>query len=1022
MIKTIAVFAAQSLAQYALDKKLDSFFNPKEDAHIDALKEVIIEALNRYEKVYPQKDQNGRFAFYKSEIIITELLKFRIFGNRDAIDPESLQKAFAQNVNIEKPTKGQLELFITYFHEALAANPQLSILEKQHRFPEKIYEIAAYFEEFLRLLNSQNKKLEDISDALINIHEDVKKSNTQNPSTKLSHKLTLNPIFPDVFLGRTQDLQKIRDRLTQGETFLLLVNGDGGIGKSTLAATYYQKFGKRYQHIAWLVNETDIASTLLQLAPELGLSFEPTTPPQERWELLLKKLASLPHPCLFVLDNTNRLADLEKYYPALRSLSNIHILITSRIRGFAEELTFKIDGLLEKDALQLFKTYYKRHKKEDDALLKEVIRAVNHNTLIIELLAKNLQAHNQFHQQYHLNQLLSDIQTSLLKLRHSKVIKTMYQVKSTESFKKATVEEIVGAMYKLEKLNEDEKQLASVFAILPLEAIPFKLLHAFLNEAPIEESLNALVTRGWIEHDTEAETLKVNQVVQEVVKNQQSTRLETDAVTLIENITQWLFDEQSFHKDRINITRILARYAENVVTALKKQPSESYLSLLNAIGNLFSNSGDLFNAGAYYQQFQEDSKKLFENQPENTNLKNGLAISYSKLGETHAALGNLDTALDFYEKDATISKELYEDYPNQVSYKNGLAISYSKLGETHAALGNLDTALDFYKKQSLLFESLYEDYPNQVSYKNGLAISYSKLGQTHAALGNLDTALDFYKKQSLLFESLYEDYPNQVSFKNGLAISYSKLGQTHAALGNLDTALDFYKKQSLLFESLYEDYPNQVSFKNGLAISYSKLGETHAALGNLDTALDFYEKDATISKELYEDYPNQVSYKNGLAISYEKLGETHAALGNLDTALDFYKKQSLLFESLYEDYPNQVSFKNGLAISYSKLGQTHAALGNLDTALDFYEKDATISKELYEDYPNQVSFKNGLAIALAKLGVFYMQQQPNPQKAKAYFLKAKSLWEELIIESPAAIEYQRNLENVKTDLEKLNEN
>ena len=74
-----------------------------------------------------------------------------------------------------------------------------------------------------------------------------------------------------------------------------------------------------------------------------------------------------------------------------------------------------------------------------------------------------------------------------------------------------------------------------------------------------------------------------------------------------------------------------------------------------------------------------------------------MAISYSKLGETHAALGNLDQALQFYQERSRLGQELYDSFPNNVSFKNGLAISYEKLGETHADLGNLDKALQFYQ-------------------------------------------------------------------------------------------------------------------------------------------------------------------------------------------------------------------------------------------------------------------------------------------------------------------------------------
>ena len=45
-----------------------------------------------------------------------------------------------------------------------------------------------------------------------------------------------------------------------------------------------------------------------------------------------------------------------------------------------------------------------------------------------------------------------------------------------------------------------------------------------------------------------------------------------------------------------------------------------------------------------------------------------------------------------------LGKELHEVFPQNVSFKNGLAISYSKVGETHAALGNLEKALKYFEQ------------------------------------------------------------------------------------------------------------------------------------------------------------------------------------------------------------------------------------------------------------------------------------------------------------------------------------
>lgn len=61
--------------------------------------------------------------------------------------------------------------------------------------------------------------------------------------------------------------------------------------------------------------------------------------------------------------------------------------------------------------------------------------------------------------------------------------------------------------------------------------------------------------------------------------------------------------------------------------------------------------------------------KLYEADPNNVFFKNGLAISYSKLDETHTTLGNSKKALELFEEYTKLKKELYEADPNNVSFK-----------------------------------------------------------------------------------------------------------------------------------------------------------------------------------------------------------------------------------------------------------------------------------------------------------------------------------------------------------------
>jgi hypothetical protein len=49
-------------------------------------------------------------------------------------------------------------------------------------------------------------------------------------------------------------------------------------------------------------------------------------------------------------------------------------------------------------------------------------------------------------------------------------------------------------------------------------------------------------------------------------------------------------------------------------------------------------------------------------------------------------LGDLEQALTFFEQYHQLEKELHEAFPQNVDFKNGLAISYAKLGDTYTAL------------------------------------------------------------------------------------------------------------------------------------------------------------------------------------------------------------------------------------------------------------------------------------------------------------------------------------------------
>jgi tetratricopeptide (TPR) repeat protein len=368
------------------------------------------------------------------------------------------------------------------------------------------------------------------------------------------------------------------------------------------------------------------------------------------------------------------------------------------------------------------------------------------------------------------------------------------------------------------------------------------------------------------------------------------------------------------------------------------------------MGNIFTDIGKLEQAFQAYIIFKNTYVALAADDSVGS-LKEGLAISYAKLGDTYASMGALDTALKYYEKFHKLIEELYLVNPQNESLKSRLAISYERLGIIYSAQGDLNTALRYYQDETVLFKELYRSNPRSESLKNGLAIAYSKLGDTYATQGVWVTALQYYEQSNNLTKELYFANSRSESLKNGLAISYERLGTTYAALGALDTALRYYRHCNTLSEELYNANPRSELLKNGLAISCEKLGTTYAKLGALDTALQYYQKDLKLTKELYCANPQNESLKNGLAISYLMLGEISAESGTLDTALRYFEQHNKLTEELYQANPRSESLKISLAISYLKLGNTYAELDDWETALRYHTQSSKLAKELYRANP-----------------------------------------------------------------------
>ena len=461
-------------------------------------------------------------------------------------------------------------------------------------------------------------------------------------NTNKTPRLLTNPPFnTDLFIGRENDLKTIEAQYQDHNRLLVLVNGEGGIGKTTLAAKYWYAHADRYKHLAWLYADAGIGSALVTLKGALGVDFEQNDDFDAQIRRITEAINNLDTPCLLVFDNANNATDLKKYYTTLHQLPNCHILLTSRVSQVANMKVHKVLPLTETEAVELFRCYYPALPDTDLPMLHDVLKAVGYNTLVTEVLAKNIAVFNRFSVRYTLADLLHDLQEKGLLALKNKTVAVVY---GSGSLREAEPKDIIAAMYDLSALNDAERYILSNFAVLPAENIAYPLLAALLNanEDALETSLSSLEEKGWLEYRKADNTFKISPVIQEVTRSKNAKRLLNDCRTLVNSLIKGL-DNDNRHIDNYQQAALFARLGASVTYALPIDSDLAYLS--QNIGSYHDDTGNLYLTLQAYQKMLNIQTTLCTAEPDNAHFKNGLAISYGKLGDTHISLGNLNTAL-----------------------------------------------------------------------------------------------------------------------------------------------------------------------------------------------------------------------------------------------------------------------------------------------------------------------------------------------------------------------------------------
>ncbi len=593
----------------------------------------------------------------------------------------------------------------------------------------------------------------------------------------------------------------------------MLINGQGGIGKTTFAAKYWLEYEKEYKYLAFLYVGNGIAGALLQteFTNNLGINFPKKITDEEKLRIIFDFLATkLDKPCLLILDNANDAEDLGKYALALGKCSNFHILLTSRLANFENTYPYALGALDKVAALQVFQQNYEYYETTDETLFYEIFEAVGGNTLVMELLAKNLNNFNEPEIGYSLQNLYDDLQNSLLNLSKSKEVKTAYQAKGT-GFRNEKPEVIILAMYDLSKLTENEIALLSVFAVLPPENIAFATLKALIDGETLKDSLDSLRKKGWIEFDKTTKSYKVSPLVQEITRDKNKERLFRDCEKLLENIAA--------EYEKIRTNRLQGYWLVPFMEGLIKYLPTNYdlIRLQNHLSNILIQSGQI--EKAEQNQLNAKTKIDIENLQLYIGTNDILGVIYWKIGKIDEAITlfkqmelllNLKPqtenpiwrtmlsdvyhhlSLCYEDKKEKEMRKLYSNKSLELQEKKDIQ-DFIRLSYLYEDEGNMQKALEEIQEGIKIF-----DIPEN-SNTLVLAILLFRAGQliTHIWSDGAKIGLVFLEKSQKIFENQPVKAPDKIEYL------YHQLGLNHFRLNKFDKALFFAKKAKDIFEEHY---------------------------------------------------------------------------------------------------------------------------------------------------------------------------------------------------------------------------
>ena len=661
--------------------------------------------------------------------------------------------------------------------------------------------------------------------------------------TSLPKYLTTVPVINEPLIGRTAEIQTIKNILNNSNK-PLLINGIGGIGKTRLMIEYAHQYENYYRHFIWIDQNNDLQSSLIyNNILNKNLRIKPGGHLQTDINQLFNSIGDTSGPSLFIIDNANE--EINYYKDQFKKInSNWHVLITSRFALQYDEIQLSL--LTPEDAKSLFYTYYRREK--DDRIVEKINEGIDYHTLTIELFAKTAQRRKLSLSKLH--QIFSE--RGLALNRSAKGVKIAHD--SNRQLNK--IAPYLETIFDTGVLDQEELELLQLFIGLPPTFVTFELLTDLFGIDEKDEdqwdvftySLEQLVEKGWLTYDQSSdERYKIHKIIQEVVHKKLKAPFELFA-PVISRVNQLLFinpssdnpiDKFPFitfgahlhqlfkdasHPDLSKLSSNLALLYQHkgqnqlalqltslALTSLQAYYGDKHIIVAVAKNNLATTCLNLNHFKEAFQLFNEAlpvyKDHFGENSPE-------VAIIQSNVARAYLIIGKYELAFKFtHEALESLLKNLGPNHVQTLNALNTQALALKELGYYTEAAHQFELILE------IDIQKFGPSHPNLIITLSHLGIMYQLLKKYNLSKELLEQALEMTIK---LFG---KDHPNVATRQSNLASIYKEIGKKKEA-------------ELLLISALQSDIKYFGNQHSNTATSLLNLGMIQFELGKIPEGID----------------------------------------------------------------------------------------------------------------------------------------------------------------------------------------